>query len=166
MSDHAAQSAVPRAILRSIDMGNFKKCIGLEVDKSQEAFVASNVYSLAQAKANPRLHPFAIYDGGVFRLDLTPDDEPVGFVMYQIWDEVGFIMRLMIDRRHQRQGYGRATMLEVIRRLRLHPDVRYVSTSVHKDNHEAERFYRSLGFIDDPKKDPVEVYLQLPSATC
>lgn len=147
-------------------MANFKKCIDLEVDESQAAFVASNVYSLAQARANLRLHPYAIYDGGIFKRELTPDDEPVGFVMYQVWDEVGFIMRLMIDRRHQRQGYGRAAMLEVIRRLRLHPDVRYVSTSVHKDNSEAEQFYRSLGFVDDPKKDPVEVYLYLPSASC
>ncbi len=43
--------------------------------------------------------------------------------MYEIVAGVGFIMRLMIDRKHQRRGYGRATMLEVIRRLKLCPDI-------------------------------------------
>nr|WP_242019937.1 hypothetical protein [Nodosilinea sp. FACHB-131] len=29
----------------------------------------------------------------------------------------------MIDEKYQGQGYGRATVLEVVRRLKLHPDV-------------------------------------------
>ena len=153
---------MPEIVLRAIDMANFRECIGLRVAEEQEDFVASNVYSLAQAKTNPRLHPFAIYDGSVFKRELTPDDRMVGFVMYQIWDEVGFVVRLMIDRRFQRRGHGRAAMREVIRRLALHPDVLYIGTSVRKGNHAAEALYRALGFVDDPKEDPQELYLQLP----
>ena len=153
---------MPRIVLRSIDIANFKACIDLKVHPTQEAYVAPNVYSLAQAKANPKLHPYAIYDGAVFTRDLEPDDEMVGFVMYQVWDEVGFIMRLMVDQRFQRRGYGRAAMVEAIRRLKLHPDVRHIATSVHKENEAAEGLYRSLGFVDAPKEDPVELYLQLP----
>ncbi len=153
---------MPRIVLRTIDLANFKACIDLDVDPTQKAFVAPNVYSLAQAKANPKLHPYAIYDGKLFKREIGPDDPMVGFVMYQVWDEIGFIMRLMVDQRFQRRGYGRAAMVEVIRRLKLHPDVRYISTSVHKENEAAENLYRSLGFVDDPKQDPVELYLGLP----
>lgn len=155
---------MPHIVLRAIDLANFKTCIGLKVHADQEAFVAGNVFSLAQAKANPRLHPFAIYTGEVFKREIEPDDPMVGFVMYQVWDEVGFIMRLMIDHRFQRRGYGRAAMVETIRRLKLHPDVRHISTSVHKENRAAESLYRSLGFVDDAKEDPRERYLQLPWA--
>jgi ribosomal protein S18 acetylase RimI-like enzyme len=43
----------------------------------------------------------------------------VGFVMYGIDadDDNYWIYRLMIDARHQRKGYGRAAMTELLRRL-------------------------------------------------
>lgn len=56
-------------------------------------------------------------------------------------------MRLMIDRKHQRRGYGRATMLEVIRRLKLCPEVEIIATSYRKENEVAAKLYQSLGFI-------------------
>jgi len=52
----------------------------------------------------------------------------VGFTMYELSAGVGFIRRLMIDQRFQRKGYGRAAMLEVIRRLTLHPEVEMIAT--------------------------------------
>jgi diamine N-acetyltransferase len=53
--------------LKEIDSKNFDKIIALKANK----YVASNLYSLAQAKADPTLVPFAIYN----------DDIPVGFIM-------------------------------------------------------------------------------------
>ncbi len=47
--------------LRNITIENFQECIALKVDASQEGLVASNVKSLAEAKVNPNLFPFAIY---------------------------------------------------------------------------------------------------------
>jgi diamine N-acetyltransferase len=41
----------------------------------------------------------------------------------------------MIDRCYQRQGYARAAMVEVIRRLRLIPEVEMIATS-HRRAHE------------------------------
>ena len=58
----------------------------------------------------------------------------VGFIMYELKGGVGFILRLMIDRRHQRQGYGRAAVLEVIRRLKLIPEVQMIATSHQRGN--------------------------------
>lgn len=124
--------------LRTIDRDNWRECIGLRVAPHQEAFVASNVYSLAQAKAQPECVPLAIYD----------DDRMVGFVMYALdADEHKYwIYRLMIDAAYQGRGYGRAAMLAVLARLRAEPDGLDVAISYEPENTAAEGLYRSLGF--------------------
>ena len=74
-------------------------------------------------------------------------------------------MRLMIDNKYQRQGYGRATMIEVIRRLKLSPDVEIITTSYRKENEVAARLYQSLGFrqwnISFANSHLTEVYVKL-----
>jgi len=72
----------------------------------------------------------------------------VGFTMYELVAGVGFILRLMIDRNYQRQGYGTATMIEVMRRLRLHPEVERIATSHRKENVAVAGLCRNLGFRD------------------
>jgi diamine N-acetyltransferase len=69
-----------------------------------------------------------------------------GFVMYEVREGTGFIMRVMIDQAFQRQGYGRATIVEVIRSLRLVPEVRIIAVSHRSDNQPAAALYASLGF--------------------
>lgn len=68
--------------------------------------------------------------------------------MYELTDAVGFILRLMIDEKFQRKGYGRAAMLEVIRRLKLYPEVERIATSHIRENEAAARLYEGLGFVD------------------
>jgi diamine N-acetyltransferase len=53
----------------------------------------------------------------------------------------------MVDRAHQRKGYGRAALIEVIRRLRLEPEVEMIVTSHRNDNAVVAALFRSLGFI-------------------
>lgn len=139
--------------LRAVTRENFRACIRLDVAPEQKDFVAPNVYSLAQAKVNPLLTPWAIYDRKILGQDLTPDDEMVGFCMVQEMDGVGFIMRLMIDRRFQRRGYGRAAMEDVIARLKMTPGIEIIATSYAKGNAGAEALYRGLGFVDNPMVD-------------
>ena len=57
----------------------------------------------------------------------APDCEPAikGFVMYEVKDGAGYIMRLMIDQAFQRHGYGRATIEEVVRSLCLIPEANH-----------------------------------------
>ena len=133
--------------LRTVTLDNFHECMSLEVDDNQKGFVASNVKSLAEAYVNPNLFPLAIYDGKVAGYE-KPQLPIVGFTMYEITDGVGFILRLMIDRKYQRQGYGQAAMLEVIRRLKLYPEVEIIATSYVRGNETASKLYRSLGFRD------------------
>ena len=147
--------------LRPVTMDNFRTCVRLRVADDQATFVAPNMESLAQAYVNPRLTPCAIYKGDVFSRAITADDPMVGFVMYQEWDEVGFIMRLMVDAAHQRRGYGRAAMLEVLRRLKANPVIERIATSVIPENDAARELYLSLGFEPFEERGG-ELYLRLP----
>ena len=61
--------------------------------------------------------------------------------MYEVVAGVGFILRLMIDRDAQGQGYGRSTVIEVMRRLRLSPEVELIATSHRRENVAAARLY-------------------------
>ena len=151
-----------RVSLRPIDSQNIYECIALSVARDQEDFVASNVKSLAEAYVNPTLYPFGIHDALAHY-----QEKPimVGFAMYEIKHSVGFILRLMIDHAHQGKGYGKAAMVEVIRRLKLHPEVEIIGTSHRQENETAAKLYEGLGFKDwdheSAKDDPGERYLIL-----
>jgi diamine N-acetyltransferase len=138
--------------------------LGLRVDDAQARFIATNAKSLAQAKAHPTLVPLAVYDGAA-RGYMKPRVPMVGFVMYEIDCGVGSILRLMIDRAHQRKGYGRAALLEIIRRLRLEPEVEMIVTSHRHDNAVIAALFRSVGFVpwelDGTALTPGEVCLRL-----
>ena len=153
--------------LRPITRMNLDECISLKVTNNQKGFVASNVYSLAEASVNPTYHPFGIYDA---EAHYQANPSMVGFTMYELSDAVGFIVRLMIDEKFQRRGYGRAAMIEVIRRLKLHPEVERIATSHERKNEAAARLYKSLGFVDwehelTDKKHSGERYLILQEDT-
>ena len=124
--------------LREINMKNFHTCLDLELREVQKRFVASNLYSIAEAKADGVSIPLAIYE----------EDTMVGFTMY--WfdrdNQMGWIDRLMVDVKYQGRGYGRDAMKEVIRRLKLHKSCRLIRTSFDPDNETAWSLYQSLGF--------------------
>jgi diamine N-acetyltransferase len=155
---------VAKVHLRNLTIDNFQECIELEATESQRDLIAPNVKSLAEAKVNPNLFPLAIYDAAVQGYE-KPQLPMVGFAMYEVVAGVGFIMRLMVDRRHQGKGYGRAAMVEVIRRLRLNPEVELIATSHRRKNEVASNLYRSLGFvewdIEWAKENESEVFLRL-----
>jgi diamine N-acetyltransferase len=77
---------------------------------------------------------------------------------------IGLAPTLNIDSKYQRQGYGRATMVEVIRCLKLCPDVEIIATSHRKENEVAASLYQSLGFtpwdIEWAKSHPTEIYVK------
>jgi diamine N-acetyltransferase len=145
--------------LREITMENFRECIGLTVAEHQRGFVASNMYSLAEAKADGVSIPLAIYSGGAM----------VGFTMYCFDAEsgTGYIDRLMVAPEHQGRGCGRAAMSEVISRLRAMPGCRRIRTSFEPTNAVAGALYDSLGFRRTGEVDEGEAVavLELPDTT-
>ena len=124
--------------LETITPENFKECISLKVGDAQTKFVAANVTSIAQSKIYPTVEPMAVYAG----------EEMVGFVMFGLDEDDGrfYLVRLMIDERHQGKGYGRAATLEVIEKMRENAECREFYLSFVPENTAAEALYKSIGF--------------------
>src|SRR5215207_2297179 len=72
---------------RAVTRDNFSRVIDMKVAPGQENFVASNLYSIAEASLEPSWTPLAIQAG----------EELVGFAMFGQDDETGrwWIMRYM-----------------------------------------------------------------------
>jgi diamine N-acetyltransferase len=126
--------------LRELTKDNWIDCIDLEVAEDQTRFVAPNLYSIAEGSFTPGTEKRAIYAG----------DTMVGFVMWKV-DSINsfaghWIWRFMIDRKHQRQGYGRAAMEQVIDLIKADPDADDIYVSFVTGNLGAERLYHSVGF--------------------
>ena len=125
--------------LRRINADNFDECIRLQISDAQKGYVASNLYSLAQAYAyHDTAYPFAIYAG----------EEMVGFIMLGYYTKQGVytLWRFMIDERFQRRGYGKAALLLGIKFLADTFAVKEVYTSFVQGNAAAEALYTAIGF--------------------
>lgn len=136
----------------------------LTVAPEQQGMVAGVEKSLAEVDSDPALTAFAIYDESQRGLP-EPNQSPVGFAVSEVVASVGFVLRLLIDEHHQHRGYGRAALAELVRRLRLHPEVELVATSHRADNAAMARLCEVLGFVpwEIPFEGPAdEVYLRLP----
>ena len=93
--------------LRPLTDDNRAALEALRIEPSQERFVNNVSEALLEADEEP--------GGRAIRFGLYDDDMPVGFVM--ISDEVDgppyiaqFLWKLLIDRGHQRKGYGTAAL--------------------------------------------------------
>ena len=138
---------------RQITFDNWVECINLTVTEEQQNYVASNLYSLAEAYAaiNTGYTPtlYAIYTGDVM----------VGFLMYdhekgnpeetgyQVNDHY-FMLRLMIDKNHQGKGYGKQAIKKMIEEIKALPQrtTNLIYTSIEPTNITAEKAYNSVGF--------------------
>lgn len=136
-----------------IDRHNFFDVIDLKVADEQKSFVASNVFSLAQAKAYPECVCLAIYC----------DDVLVGFTMYcmDFDDKEYWIYRLMIDEKFQGKGYGKAAMEELIDRIKQDRAYHVIYLSFEPENERAKRLYEKLGFVADGRVIDGEVVYKM-----
>ena len=92
--------------LETITKDNWLKAISLRVREDQVIFVASNAVSLAQLNFLENFHAKGIYLG----------DEMIGFALYGIDEDDSeyWIYRMMIDQKHQGNGYGKEAIQLVI----------------------------------------------------
>lgn len=146
--------------LVKVNTKNFDALVNLEVNEEQKNYVASNVYSLAEAYATNAegegaAMPFGIYDG----------ETPVGFLMigYNIcddWDDEipdfsinsYLIWRFMIDKKYQGEGYGRAAMKLALDYIKTFPcgKTEWCWLSYEPENEVAKKLYSSFGFVERP----------------
>jgi diamine N-acetyltransferase len=132
----------PVVSLRPITDDNREAVEALRVSPAQGQFVSDVKDSLAEAAAEPggRAIYWAVYAG----------ETPVGFVM--ITDEVGspeyipqYLWKLLIDERHQRRGYGTATLDLIVEYFRERGG-HVLSTSAGQGDGSPIPFYRRYGF--------------------
>ncbi|WP_422660955.1 GNAT family N-acetyltransferase [Paenibacillus sp. EC2-1] len=125
----------------------------MKVADEQTKFVATNMFSLAQAKAFPECECLAIYH----------DDELVGFTMYCMdhEDQEYWIYRLMIDAKYQSKGYGKAAMELVIEKIKEDRQHRVIYISFEPENIWAQQLYEQIGFIADGRVIDGEVVYKL-----
>ncbi len=131
--------------LRPITQDNFEHFIDLEVHEHQRLYLASNVFSIAEASFFPHYTTRGIF----------ADEIPVGFLMYvaALPEEASkhgeyYIWRFMLDKQFQGQGYGRAALQLLLEELRAKEDARKIIISYAPDNLVAKHFYASLGFVE------------------
>ncbi|MFD1019526.1 GNAT family N-acetyltransferase [Thalassobacillus hwangdonensis] len=139
--------------LKPIDRHNFFDVIDLKVAEDQKAFVASNVFSLAQAKVYPECICLGIYH----------EDEIVGFTMYcmDADDNEYWIYRLMVDEKHQGKGYGLAAMEKLIELIKQDTSHNVIYLSFEPENTQAKKLYEKLGFEADGRVIDGEVVYKL-----
>ena len=133
--------------IRPVTKDNWKDLIRLKVREDQTHFVASNLYSIAEAQFGDEydghwdLYPCGIYDD---------EDTPVGFLMYGINldhpKQQAFIQRLMVDDKFQGKGYGRFGMQKALEIFRAQEPIKRVAISYEPENETARKLYASLGF--------------------
>lgn len=140
--------------LREITKENGYDILKLQVTEPQKEFVASNVYSLAEAYLEPHAWPRAIY----------ADETPVGFLMIHDDAEKGeyFLWRFMIDARYQGMGFGRRAIELLIEHVKSRPGATELLTSCVPDlEGNPEPFYARQGFVRTGEVDDGEVVLRL-----
>jgi len=144
--------------LRPITDANRQEVEALRVSPAQEQFVSNVVESLHEAAEYPGAHAmyWAVY----------ADETPVGFVM--IADEVDspdytpqFLWKLLIDERHQGQGYGKATLDLIVEYFRGRPGVEAMTTSAVPGEGSPVTFYERYGFVRTGALHGDEIELRL-----
>lgn len=136
--------------LREVTRENWRAVTHLEVAQDQQHFVAPNAYSLAEAAYEPGLTSVAIYAGeslvGFALYTREPFEGAWTFTRTPYQGELG-ILRMMIDKKHQGNGYGRQAMQALIERMRQLPGGHAIILNFAPTNAGARRLYESLGFV-------------------
>jgi diamine N-acetyltransferase len=155
-----------RVELRDIETEADRRAVhALEVNPDQERFVASVAESFEDAEREARAVPrFWMIDAG---------DAIVGFVMISDGIPAGrlatdgdllgpyFLWRLLIDRRHQRRGYGSATLDAVTDYVRARPNGDALLVSAGQGDGSPQPFYERYGFVPTGQIVDGEVVLRL-----
>ena len=151
--------------LEKINGENVWDILKLSVAENQRNFVASNEQSIIEAYialvSNGRAFPFGIFD----------DATPVGFCMVgygtdDSWEDAPDIAkdsyniwRLMIYRRYQGRGYGKAAMKLILDFIAAQPcgpsDTCWLS--YEPENRAAKALYAGFGFEETGERDGDEI---------
>ena len=139
--------------LEKLTYENFYEVFELKVKKEQYPFVASNLFSVAEAYVTlvngGHVFPFAIYNDkkivGFIQLAYGANADQDGVSVekdnYEIW-------RFMIDKRFQGRGYGKEALRQALDFIKTWPcgKAEYCWISYEPENVVAKNLYASFGF--------------------
>jgi len=146
--------------IKPVTKENWEEVLKLELHSEQKKFAPTPAESLAAAYIKPwdeALDPFLLYNDdaliGIFYISYTPDSADNYWIG-------GFI----IDKKFQRQGLGRASLLAILKWMPTKfPKCKSVNLTVEKDNTVAQALYKSLGFSDTGEVNKYgEIVYELP----
>lgn len=125
---------------KSITEDNFSAIVQMK-RPTNEGFVASNEYSLAQAwlyRNNNDVYPFAIYN----------DETPVGFMLLDedLEKRQLVIWRIMFPEKHQYKGFGTQAIMKIIQLAKTSNKYDYILIDSVPQNIIAKHVYEKLGF--------------------
>ena len=127
----------------------------LEVREDQRRFVSAPDRILARAYAYRDMGGQArlIVDGGV----------PVGMLLWHDWPEAGqyVFSQLLIDRRHQRRGFGLQAARLALDEMRADGRYQKVCLCYVEGDEPARMLYEKLGFRHTGEADGDEVVMAL-----
>lgn len=106
-----------------------------------ENFVASNALSIVQS----------VYENGWITKAIEQEGELVGFTMYGYCEENNFyeLCRIMIDRKHQKKGYGTQAIKLVLDEMKMIDGCKEVYLSTDPQNVVGKHIYEKIGFIPE-----------------
>ena len=127
---------------------NRKEILSLELRDDQKKFIESIENCLSEADSHSCWHAVGIYDGNVL----------IGFAMYGLfWEYLPFgrlwLNRFLIDRRYQSMGYGKAALMDLLKRLWKKYHRKHIYLSVTDDNQTASALYHHFGFAYTGERD-------------
>lgn len=125
-------------IFKEVEKNNWEECIDLKVNEEQRNFVSANWYSILQSKFEDKLYPTCIYD----------DETMIGFLMYDFEMETGRweLCRFMIHKKYQHKGYGKTSLVEILKVIKNKLGNIKFYLSVDPENIIAKNLYKSVGF--------------------
>lgn len=126
---------------------NWEEYLSIKVENSQEKFLPSVLFSIAQSKFE-NLIPCGI----------NQDDKAVGFIMYGDLGGIIWINRIMIDLAFQRKGIAKQSLLLLINQIRTsYFSQMEIRTSYSRKNLAAKALFEALGFeaINDELVDEI-----------
>ena len=141
--------APARVHIVPVDADNWRAVARLEVLPDQERFIAATTYYLALCTYGGTWKPLAVKENG----------EVVGFLMWGFdpEEDAAWLGGIVIDRRHQGRGLGRAATREAMRMLHDTQGHTSFALSYQPENVSAKRTYASLGFVETGEVEDGEV---------
>ena len=148
--------ADPEIALVEVTADSVRTVCSLKVTPEQQAFVAPNAFSIAQA----------YFEKGAWFRAIAADGEPVGFVMLYdptvpgasldegINPEEILLWRLMVDHRHQGHGIGRKALDLIVAEARSRPGAKRLLSSYVPAEGGPRGFYLGYGFTETGEMDP------------